>query len=165
MATNKIPKRLSVFLAESQNANDIYKGLLEGEAIVQVLRLLGVKAVYRTVVDKKRLVKALSDASTQGFSVFHLSCHANTDDFGLASGETITWTEIASLAQKKLRNTLLCLSACEAGNIAVADALRRQRCHPCYIVGPEGKPEYAQACVAWSVFYHSLAAKAVSDNK
>lgn len=99
----------------------------------------------------------MSEAARKRFSVFHLSCHANTDDFGLASGETVTWTELASLAQEKLHDTVLCLSACEAGNVAVADALRQEKCHPCYIVGPETKPGYAQTCVAWSVFYHSLA--------
>lgn len=158
MTPNNTPRALSVFLVESMNPSDIYKGMLEGEAIVQVLKLLRVAAVYKTVIDKKRLVKALSETSKGGFSVFHLSCHANTDDFGLASGDTVTWTELASLAQDKLRNTVLCLSACEAGNIAIANALKRQKCHPCYIVGPEGKPDYAQACVAWSVFYHCLAA-------
>ena len=44
-------KKLSVFLVESMNPNDIYKGLLEGEAIKQILKLLGVKAVYRNVIE------------------------------------------------------------------------------------------------------------------
>jgi len=53
MAMSKAPRELSVFLVESMNANDIYRGWLEGEAIVQVLRLLGVKARYKTVIDRE----------------------------------------------------------------------------------------------------------------
>ncbi len=154
-------KKLSVVLAESMNANDIYKGWLEGEAIVRILKLLDVEATYRTVVDRKRLSKALTEASQGGFSVFHLSCHANKDGFDLTSDSDISWAELAILAQDRLQDTALCLSACEAGNIAVAKEFQQQEFPPSYIVGPQTEPGYAQACVAWSVFYHSLAKQGI----
>lgn len=155
-------KKLSVFLVESMNANDMYKGLLEGEAIAQILKLLDVKATYRTVVDKNRLRKALTEASRGGFSVFHLTCHADRDSFNLTSDEDISWAELAILARNHLKGAVLCLSACEAGNFATAKAFRNQDAPPPYIIGPVSDVGYAQACVAWSVFYHHLAENGIN---
>ncbi len=158
-------KKLSVFLAESMAAGDMYRGLLEGEAIAQILKLLGVKVTYRIVTDAKRLRKAIREADTKGFSVFHLSCHASRDAFDLTSDDGISWAELARIAKDRLEDIVLCLSACEAGHIRVANEFRRQGGQPSYIVGPESNVGYAQACVAWSVFYNSLTRTGISrDN-
>ncbi len=58
--------------------------------------------------------------------------------------------------------TILCLSACEAGNIAVAKAFDKRSAPPTYIVGPEEDVGYAQTCVGWNVFYHYLAENGIS---
>jgi len=55
------------------HASDVYKGWLEGEAIAQILRLLGVKSICKTVVDEKHLSKSMTEASRRGAAVFHIS--------------------------------------------------------------------------------------------
>ena len=72
---------------------------------------------------------------------------------------------MAAIAGDNLTDMVLCLSACEAGNKAVAQEFKEAGRPPAYIVGPESKPGYAQACVAWSVFYHVLAQEEIDrDN-
>jgi len=141
---------------------DVYKGLLEGAAISQILKLLGVRVAYRIVTDRVRLGRAVKEAKRKSFTVFHLSCHANRDGMELTSGPDLQWSKFAVLAGGRRSGTMLCLSACEAGNHAVAIALKHGGSTPDYIVGPESEPTYAQTCVAWSVFYHSLARKGIS---
>ena len=158
----KIMKKLSVFIVESMRADDLYNGLLEAEAIAQILRLLRVDAVCKTVVDRDHLSKAIREAGLRGASVFHLSCHARREDFDLTADEGMSWTDLAKIAEKHLKKSVLSLSACEAGNVAIAEAFRKQDSPPSYIVGPETGVGYAQACVAWSVFYHYLAEKGVT---
>jgi hypothetical protein len=155
-------KKLSVFLVESMRADDLYNGLLEAEAIAQILRLLRVEAVCRTVIDRNHLSKAIQEAMKIKSSVFHLSCHAGQDGFDLTAEENLSWTDLAKIAKNHLKKVMLCLSGCEAGNIATAEAFRKQGTPPPYIVGPETDVGYAQACVAWSVFYHYLAQNGVS---
>jgi hypothetical protein len=155
-------EKLSVFLVESMSAEDMYEGLLEAEAIAQILRLLGLDAVCRTLVDRVHLAKAIQEAGNREFSVFHLSCHAGEDGFDLTAEEDLSWADLAKIAKNHLEKAVLCISGCEAGNVATAKAFRKQGTPPPYIVGPETEVGYAQACVAWSVFYHYLAERGVS---
>lgn len=158
----KRKKELSVFLVESMRASDLYSGMLEAEAIAPILRLLRVEAVCRTVIDRKHLSKAIQESNRREASVFHISCHANEAGFDLTTDENLTWSDLSEIAESRLENVVLCLSACEAGNVATAKAFQKQGAPPSYIVGPETGVGYAQACVAWSVFYHYLTEKGVS---
>jgi len=158
----KFKQKISVFLVESMRADDLYNGMLEAEAIAQILKLLRVEAVCRTVIDRKHLQKAIQESSRLTASVFHISCHANEEGFDLTATKDLTWAALSEIAKGKLENIVLCLSACEAGNIATAKAFTKSGHPPSYIVGPETDVGYAQACVAWSVFYHHLADKGLS---
>jgi hypothetical protein len=158
----KDKKNLSVFLVESMSASDLYNGLLEAEAIAQILRLLRVDAVCRTVVDRNYLSRAIQESMERESSIFHLSCHAGQDGFDLTAEENLSWIDLSKIAKDRLKKTMFCISGCEAGNIATAEAFRKHGTPPPYIVGPETEVGYAQACVAWSVFYHYLAQNGVS---
>jgi hypothetical protein len=104
----------------------------------------------------------MSAAKKKGVSVFHISCHAGRDGIKLTSKQVISWEELAGMARDRLRDKILCLSACEAGKRNVPGAFRRQGNTPDYIVGPESAVMYAQACVAWSIFYHCLAQEGIT---
>lgn len=162
MTIVKRKKKFSVFLVESMSASDLYNGMLEAEAIAQILRLLHVEAVCRTVIDRKHLSKAIQESKRRETSVFHVSCHANDVGFALTADENLTWSDLSEIAEHRLENVVLCLSACEAGNVATAKAFQTLGAPPSYIVGPETDVGYAQACVAWSVFYHYLTKKGIS---
>jgi len=162
MTLTKQKKKLSVFLVESMSANDLYNGMLEAEAIAQILRLLGIKTFCRTVIDHKHLSRAIQESRRREASVFHISCHANEVGFDLTADEDLTWNDLSKISESRLENVVLCLSACEAGNAATAKAFQTRGAPPSYIVGPETDVGYAQACVAWSVFYHYLSKHGVS---
>jgi len=162
---DKKQKNISVVLVESMRADDIYDNLLEADAIAQILQLLGVHAVSKKVIDKRHLSKAIREARKSKASIFHLSCHANGDGFELTADYDLHWSDLAGLAGKRLEDMVLCLSACEAGNIAVSEVFAKTECPPAFIVGPEHDVDYAQACVAWSVFYHYLARRGIGKEQ
>ncbi len=158
----KTERKVSVFLVESMSADDLYDGLVEAEALAQILRLLGVEAACRTVVDRAHLSKAFQQANCLGTSILHFGCHASQGGFNLTSEKDLSWDDLAMIAENQLEKAVLCLSACEAGNIAAAKAFQKRGAPPSYIVGPETDVGYAQACVAWSVFYHYLCENGIS---
>ena len=161
MAKPRDLKKLSVFLAESMNAKDMYRGDLEGKAIEEILKLLGVRVISKTVTDKDQLSKAIGQARKKGFAAFHLSCHANRRGLELTSDPDLSWADFAKIAGSKLKGMILCLSACKAGNKAVAKELQKHKSTPTYIVGPKSQLSYPQACVAWTVFYYYLGKKGI----
>jgi hypothetical protein len=62
------PKKPKVFIAESVNSKNIYKGEREGLAISEILNLLGIESLYRQIFDKQRLKQSLREANRRDFA-------------------------------------------------------------------------------------------------
>jgi hypothetical protein len=152
-----------VFIAESNNPLDFYLGRLDGHAANEVLKVRRIPSLYRVVLDRKMLKKAVAAAGRFETDIFHLSCHGDETGIQLADGEELGWEELADeLTPLASRSRILVNSSCVGGHSGIAKAFRATSNRFGYICGSTRSTEddgvgYHDACLAWSILYNVLA--------
>jgi hypothetical protein len=102
-----------VFIAESNNPLDFHLGRLDGHAANEVLKVPRIPSLYRVVLDRKMLKKAVAEAGRFETDIFHLSCHGDETGIQLADGEELGWEELADeLTPLASRSRILVNSSC-----------------------------------------------------
>lgn len=141
-----------VFILESNTLADERKGRREGEALREILRLLGRRVDYRYFRTTKELEALLGEFERSRLRYLHLACHGDPTAFGLTL-ETVPFSEFSSIAAPHLDKRRLFVSACDAVHEKLARALFT-RCDIYSLVGPAENISYADAAVASAAFYN-----------
>ncbi len=144
----------SVFIIESLEFDDETAGRLEGDVLTQILRLSGKDAEYRYIRTKKELEAVVGQFAESGMRYLHFSCHGN-DGALFTTLDEVPFRELRRMLQPHLKGRRVFVSACEAVNPALAEALLPDT--GCYsIIGPAGDVGFGDAAVMWAAFYHLM---------
>lgn len=169
-----MPSPFSVYIIESPSPTDLLNDFAEGRILRDVLRLSGIHCQYHLAVNEDTFSTALLTHYKAAFApgeppptILHISAHGNQSGFGMTDGRLVEWKTLAPILRgfnKALQGRLiLSMSACE-GIYAFRMALSRDHEPFSYIVGPNGKPLWADSVVAFSSFYRLLVkGKAVEE--
>ena len=157
--------KFCVYIIESPSADDHYYKRAEANPLNEALRLIGVQSLSRTVIGRSHLQAAICECAdaVKGGSppmALHISAHGAEHGIGLTSGEVIEWEELGKLVRPLTEategNLLLCMSSCDGfSGIQMAMTLDAEPFS--VIVGPLGKPTYADTTVAYLALYHLIA--------
>jgi len=156
-----------VFIAESNGAEDLYCGRMDGFAAGEVLKVQQIETRYRAVMNRDFLVRAVKEAHHFGADIFHLSCHGDSTGPRLHDGTDLSWDELADIFQPFAnRDRVLVNSICEGGHDGIAKAFKEKSNKFGFICGSISKNGiyFDDACLAWSVLYNVLGS-AKSANK
>ena len=157
--------KFCVYIIESPSADDHYYKRAEANPLNEALRLIGVQSLSRTVIGRSHLQAAISEcaeAVKSGSSpiALHISAHGAEHGIGLTSGEVIEWEELGKLFKPLTEATrgdlLVCMSSCD-GFHGIQMAMTLEAEPFSVIVGPVGKPTYADTTVAYLTLYHLMA--------
>jgi hypothetical protein len=161
---------LKVFIAESLSHEDFYNRDWEGHAAEEIVRLLDGQARYRVVLSRTLLRKAIKESGTDGYSIFHLSCHGNKDGVQLSGLRDVSWQQLAEYFQaaKSVPDALV-ISSCVGGDAGIARAFEKLDQRPAVIFGAEAAKKsdvitLPNACISWSILYSVLAEQGMTPD-
>lgn len=162
----------SVFIVESLHPDDLLAGRTEGRLLQEGLALIGLRCEYRLSVDSSTFGKALGQflrhaQASESFPILHLSVHGNDDGIALTSGVHYDWDAVRELLLPVNRvlggNLFLSLSSCH-GASGCQMAMSTETDLPFRgLLSHFGNVGFADAAVAYTVFYHRLAMGARFD--
>ena len=165
--TNQHEARFFVYVIESPSPEDLFTQTQEGTILESALRLAGVACVPHLVISRKMFEHALGQPLLDAYEkrrghvpIIHLSGHGTTSGIALSNGDFVSWDDLRRLflpVNKAFEeNVILCLSSCEGFHAAKA-AMSTEDGNPFFgIVGPSGRPTWAETALAYGVFYHLL---------
>jgi len=159
--SSTMPK-LKIFIAESVSSEDFYDRDCEGHVVEEIVQLLGAHAVYKIVIDREFLSKALLLAAKNRCDVFHLSCHGDSTGIELTDETDLSWKQLADMFQKAdPMPRVLTLSSCLGGDNGLAKAFTKAKRRPDVIFGAEAEVDdnlltFPSACISWSILYTGL---------
>lgn len=146
-----------VFIAESLAPDDFYDRRVDGFAANEVLKIQGCASDYRVVLNRKFLRRAIEDASGNGYSVFHLSCHGDENGIQLADSDFIDWLTLARMLRDFANeDRCLVMASCNGGHYGLTKALRKTRSIFGYVLGSLSKVGFVDSALAWSVLYRDI---------
>ncbi len=142
--------KYGVFIIESLREDDYF----DGENLSQILELSIIDNVYREVLSKEDLEKALKEFHESKLRYLHFSCHADFEGFEI-NGEEITNLEISDMLKGKVKDKRVFLSACKGGNrnvatVAIANNGARS------VIGTPIDLHFDKAALFWPAFYHVI---------
>lgn len=154
---------LSVCIVESPNSGDLYLGRHEGAALRDALRLVGLPAECRLVVNRSALREALTSGLVEMMRTYpnripaiHLSAHGDRNGIQLTSGETISWSELGDLLRPFnayiAHGLILCVSACDGFAYAFEKIAKGGAPYE-HLVSCAGKPTWAETLIGFLTFY------------
>lgn len=155
---------MQVLVAESVSPNDFYSRRWEGHVVEEIVRLLGGRAVYRIVMTRPLLFRAIQLAAKNRCGVFHLSCHGDEKGIQLTDGTNLSWEGLADAFQKAdPMPSALILSSCRGGDAGAAHAFTRRPRRPRVIFGTVGENAltFPGACISWPILYTELIRRGV----
>ena len=143
-----------VFIVESLAFNDEGKGRFEGKILMDLLRLCGKDPRYYYVRTKRELQEILGFFKRSDYRYLHLSCHGNSESIATTLDD-IAFRELGKLLRPCLNNRRLFISACEAVNDDLANALMpTSGCLS--IIGPHEDVTFDEAAIVWASFYQLM---------
>ncbi len=156
VASGKAARRTypSLFILESVGFDDEAAGRLEGDILSQILRLSGKDTEYRYIRTQQELEAVLPHFEASDLRYLHISCHGSEESLFTTLDE-IPFAELGPILRPHLSGRRLFVSACEAVNADLAEALmKKQGCFS--IVGPAADIGFDEAAVMWAAFYHLM---------
>lgn len=157
----------SVFIAESLSPLDYYERRMDGFAANEVLKIQSCKTDYRLVLTRNLLERAIQEADSGDYEIFHLSCHGNSDGIQLADGDQINWLDLGLMFKKYAKkNRILVMASCSGGHNDLTKALKKSRSLFGYVVGSASKEGvgFTDSCIAWSIFYREIIQKGLDQS-
>lgn len=144
--------KASVFIIESLTFADEENNKFEGKILSQILHLGEKESKYYYFRTKKELKKLLEMFDDSDYRYLHLSCHGTSTSLRTTL-DRITFSQFGNIVEPHLENKRLFISACEAVNYDLAEAVIPTS--DCWsIVGPDIEIEYSDAAIMWASFYH-----------
>ena len=142
-----------VLIIESRHKDDYAADRKEGDTLQEVLKLMGVKSVYREVKTMKGFQSSIRYASkNDGIKYVHFSCHGQDTGILLTDGTFITWSRFDEIAWKAVQGKHLIFSSCLVAN-GVHNLFKKRVTFCDGIVAPKREVGWGEALVAYSVFY------------
>ncbi len=145
-----------VFIAESIGPEDFYERRADGFAANEILKLRGQRTEYRVVMTLPLLKRAVDEAITGGFNIFHFSSHGNDDGISLTDNTWLTWPEFAEIVEPFAnQDRHLVVSSCQGGHAGLTKALEKAGATFSTVFGSTAKKVYfTESCLAWSILYN-----------
>jgi hypothetical protein len=144
----------SVFIIESVSFDDERAGRLEGSILRDMLELSGKATEYFYIRTKSELEAVLDKFRASTMRYLHISCHGNEGSLFTTLDE-LPFVEFGELVSPYLKRRRLFISACEAVNGNLADAVMPDS--GCFsIIGPARDVGFDEAAVMWTAFYHLM---------
>jgi len=160
-----------VHIVESPSPDDLLDGRTEGNTLCSFLELAEIPCQYNLVVDEDYLQVALSMRVLNAVKRFdlppiiHIAAHGNENGIQLtnqcASKTILPWDRLRGhltlLGQLLNPKIGLCMSSCGgAHGKKMAAVMRPEEIPMAWIVGTSMKVNYADAALAFAVFYRGL---------
>jgi len=164
----------AVYIVESPHSDDFLAGRAEGRTLSQILDLGGILNQYRLAINRDALHKAIelsvhdvklrrSETQKRWIPILHISCHGDASGLELSNGDRVEWSELGELLKlfydQKIAADFavlyLSMSACEGIHAFRAD-VENGKSPFVSIVGPLTEVGWAEALVAYSVYYYNL---------
>jgi hypothetical protein len=144
-----------VFIIESLSDYDIQRNQMIGKIIFSILRMSGMRPVYRYVKTANEMQRALGVFSKLHYRYLHLSCHGSEDSFGFHYGD-VPFNQFQLLLRDRLQGKRVFISACKVvthHNHELANLLLRETgCQS--LVGSFEDIFFCDAALIWSTFYY-----------
>lgn len=146
-----------VFIIESLSRD--YNGDVQGRSLEAMLKGLGQYPRYCDVSSKFELFHALEAFKNSGYRYLHISCHGNIVDDAIVmrNNENVHWKElVAKIADLKLAQTRLFLSACSCGSTrSLATKLFSTEGNKSVasVLAPDKDIHLDDALLFWATFY------------
>lgn len=147
-----------LFIIESMHDDDEDAGFFEGVRLAQILRLAGRKPKYFYVQDERELELLIPVFRQSNYRYLHFSCHGDNLGFDLTNG-SISFDTFATIFEGALDVRRLFVSACEAGQKNLVQALHQKTRGIQSVTAPKVKIDYDHAAAIWAAFYLSLLEK------
>ena len=126
---------------------------LEGQILSSVLKLTEKEVDYIYTRTRDELRFAMKELDLSGKRYLHLSCHGNKTSLALTL-DTLSFASFSDDVSSHLKNRRIFISACEAVNDSLANALFTQN-PGCYsLIGPRQVINFDKAALVWASFYH-----------
>jgi len=135
-----------VFIIESLRHDDYF----DGENLDKILELSKIDSIYREVISKPDLKKALIEFKNSNYRYLYLSCHANSNGIEI-NGEDISNFEFQALIVT-LEDRRLFMSVCKGGNRKIARLLIN-RSKILSLIGFPLDLDQDQAAIFWPAFF------------
>lgn len=155
-----------VHVIESPSPKDLLVGRTEGKTLCEALSLSQTPHWYCLATNRETLISSLDEQMRLAWDryklppVLHLSMHGNDRGIGLTDGDFIEWHDLRETLQP-LNNwmkggLLIAMSACY-GSSGCRMAMHDEPKETFWaLVGNCKSPRWADAAVAYVVFYHNL---------
>ncbi|WP_283689930.1 hypothetical protein ACSW9I_06125 [Clostridium perfringens] len=165
-----------VYIIESPSADDLMKGITEGQALTKILELSNIQYEYFLVTTKEVFEKALvyikedvlelQEEKIFVWPIIHISCHGNEECIGLTNNEFINWSTLEKYLSivnvcfeeaDPVSPIILSMSSCCGLNAIKSDWVKNHESSPfSFVLGHENEIPWDDALIAFSVFYHNF---------
>jgi hypothetical protein len=146
--------KADLFIVESMNLDDEPDGFCEGEVLQRIHSLCKKDADYRYIRTRQELVVMAKQFRRSGKRYLHIACHGN-DEYLFTTLDPLPFADLGSILRPAVKDRRLFVSACEAVNDDLADAIMRPGgCRS--IVGSTVGIRYDVAAVMWASFYQLM---------
>lgn len=141
-----------VFIIEGVRDDDIQNHRVDGYILYKQLLLLGQEPRYVVVTGLNDFKAALVMFRQSNYRVLHISCHGTRDAVNL-SKELIDYNTFADATRDCLKSRRIFFSACELGNIQLAELLFKVNKGMHSFVASQHPVEFKYASAFWVAFY------------
>lgn len=145
-----------VFIIESLRHDDYF----DGENLEKVLQLSQIDVIYREVLSKSDLKKAINEFRNSRYRYLYLSCHADNNGLEI-NGENVSNQEFQMLAGD-LKDRRIFMSICKGGNRQIAGLLIGKS-KVLSVIGFPLDLDQDQAAIFWPAFFYVM--KRTDENK
>jgi hypothetical protein len=130
---------------------------LDGRRTQELLKLLGIKADLRLVLNKAQLFQALRQAAAD-FDILHVSYYGHDESrLILADNSSPSWQEFAEQLQgSKLVPQAVVMSSCGSDDSGIGAAFQRRKMRPKIIFGSTTGRYCHDYVAAWGILYRSF---------
>lgn len=158
-----------VAIIESLGAEEYFHERLDGRALREMLKVLGMPHRYFVGSNLKYFKRSIAVAAELQPKFVHLSAHGNEYGIALGCGTEVSWAELAKIVAPLARSpTALCLSTCAGATTStlLREAKSLKAAFP-YLIGSSNVEglTFADSCVAWSIFYKTIWERRDLDTK
>lgn len=151
-----LPK-YGVFIIESMDLDNEYKGKLDGYALKTILDLCDIPNEYfyiRTILELQYVIEKFKESD---FGFLHIACHGNEEYLSLCF-EDIKFAEFELLLGQHMKYRRLFLSACRVARFELAERFI-PKYHAYSVIGTPEDIDYDKAAIFWSSFYYLMYSK------
>ena len=147
-----------VYILETLDPEDFFERRLDGHAANEILRILGTKTEYRVAFTRKLAERAIREAASRKFKMFHFSSHGSSTGVTLTNGKRLTWDKFVELiAPVAGADHALVMATCGGGDRELTKSLTKAGVIFGWVFGSTADTvHFSDSCLAWSILYNRL---------